>query len=142
MAIEPLIQERVDKLCTSLSTYVNGKEPANLSIAYLSLTIDVISQYAFGKSYGLVDQRRFSPLWFEMVTHIMESHAQARHFPWLEGVVRVLPLRVVDVINHHMGYFLRLDKVHTVFIQLQKGAHDKHRICTMRYPKLSKGPAT
>jgi len=115
-AIGPLIQDKVDKLCTSLSTYVNGERPANLSIAYLSLTIDVISQYAFGKSYGLVDRPEFSPLWYDMTTHIMESHAQVRHFPWLEGLVKSLPMIFVDVINKHMGHFLPLDKVWSILL--------------------------
>lgn len=61
-AIQPLIQSKVDLLCTGLGEYAPdgsdekraGRE-IELGVAYMSLTLDVISHYAFGKSYGLLD---------------------------------------------------------------------------------------
>ena len=72
-SIETLIQDKVDRLCIVLSNYANTEEPIELGLAHAALSLDIISHYAFGKSFGLVEQSGFSPLWKNVMNMTTES---------------------------------------------------------------------
>lgn len=72
-SIETLIQDKVDKLCIVLSNYANTEEPVELGLAHVALSLDIISHYAFGKSFGLVEPSSFSPLWKNVMNMTTEG---------------------------------------------------------------------
>ena len=80
-SIETLIQDKVDKLCIALSNYADTGEPVELGLAYMALSLEIISHYAFGKYFGLVEQPGFSPLWKDVVTMTMESFSLLQNLP-------------------------------------------------------------
>lgn len=115
-AIEPLIQSKVDLLCAALGEYAPGGSDENragkeieLGTAYMSLTLDVISHYAFGKSYGLLDLPGFSQLWKDVVENVMESFALVRNLPWLPELLKKLPLSITKKIDTGMAFYLQME---------------------------------
>ena len=111
LAIEPLIQEKVDKLCIALTKYAETQEPIELGLAYMAETLDIISHYAFGVSYGLVEQPGFSPLWKDVVSMTMESFALVRNLPWLPGLLKRLPQRVTETMDKGLAFYLKMERV-------------------------------
>ena len=115
-AIEPLIQSKVDLLCTALGEYAPGGKDEKragkeieLGLAYMSLTLDIISHYAFGKSYGLLELPGFSQLWKDVVENVMESFALVRNLPWLPELLKKLPMPVTRVIDKGMAFYLQME---------------------------------
>ncbi|KAF6220284.1 hypothetical protein HO133_003416 [Letharia lupina] len=115
-AIEPLIQNKVDLLCTALGEYAPGGsdekragKEIELGLAYMSLTLDIISHYAFGKSYGLLDLPGFSQLWKDVVENVMESFALVRNLPWLPEVLKKLPMPITKMIDTGMAFYLQME---------------------------------
>lgn len=115
-AIEPLIQSKVDMLCAALGEYAPGGDDENragkeieLGVAYMSLTLDTISHYAFGKSYGLVELPGFSRLWKEVIENVMESFALVRNMPWLPELLKKLPLSITKKIDTGMAFYLQME---------------------------------
>ena len=115
-AIEPLIQDKVDLLCTALGEYAPGGsdekragKEIELGLAYMSLTLDIISHYAFGKSYGLLNLPGFSQLWKDVVENVMESFALVRNLPWLPEILKKLPMPITRMIDTGMAFYLQME---------------------------------
>ena len=115
-AMEPLIQSKVDLLCSALGEYApdgSDEERAGqvieLGLAYMSLALDVISHYAFGKSYGLLQVPGFSQLWKDVVENIMESFALVRNLPWLPELFKKLPMPITRMLDKRMAFYLQME---------------------------------
>ena len=115
-AIEPLIQSKVDLLCTALGEYAPGGsdekragKEIELGLAYMSLTLDTISHEAFGKSYGLLELPGFSQLWKDVVENVMESFALVRNLPWLPELLKKFPMAVTKMIDTGMAFYLQME---------------------------------
>ncbi|KAL9130772.1 MAG: hypothetical protein Q9217_001120 [Psora testacea] len=123
--IEPLIQEKIDKLCLALSRYAETQEPIELGLAYMALTLDIISHYAFGASYGLVDQPGFSPLWKDVISMTMESFALVRNLPWLPQLLKRLPHPVTEVVDKGLAFYLKMEREMRVEVAKMVGNRSK-----------------
>ena len=115
-AIEPLIQSKVDMLCTALGEYAPGGtdegragKEVELGVAYMSLTLDIISHYAFGKSYGLLELPGFSQKWKDVVEKVMESFALVRNLPWVPELLKKLPMPITKMIDTGMAFYLQME---------------------------------
>jgi cytochrome P450 len=92
--LEPIIRAQVIKLCGKLALFKDSGQPINLSDAFACLSADVISDCAFGKTYGLLDSEDFAPEWRKFMmdlslgTHLMKQFGWAYRLvmatvPWL-----------------------------------------------------------
>ena len=90
--LEPVIQAQVDKLCSRLGECKG--QVVNLSDALACLSGDVISDCAFGETYGLLDGPDFAPEWrsfmmdLSLGTHLMKQFGSVYQLimtivPWL-----------------------------------------------------------
>jgi len=109
-AIEPLIQAKVDRLCEALAEHIQPNTEVELQEAFMALTLDIISAYAFGKSFGLLDQPGFSPEWKKAVLAMIESAIPNRHFPWMADIMMNLPFSVAAAISPPVAFFLDIQK--------------------------------
>lgn len=78
--LEPTIQDNIDKLCARLLESAGTGKPVNLSDAFSCLSADVISDCAFGETYGLLASPDFAPEWrkFMMVCTTFRSVSLVR----------------------------------------------------------------
>ena len=97
-----MIENVVEKLCTRLRGYQATKEAVNLRHAFAALTMDVITDYAFAKSYNCLDEPDFAPIWPEAVDSISEQTHLNKQFPWVLPLMRLMPLWLVKQINPHI----------------------------------------
>lgn len=89
--LEPEINMKVEKFCQRLDQYVLEKRPVNLTVALLAFTMDVITEYSFEKSYGLMDQEDFNEKWRDTILSIVQALIVIRHFQWFAKLVGFLP---------------------------------------------------
>ena len=109
--IEPQIQEKVDKFCRRLDTCAGGNEPLDLGAAYTSLTMDVITHYAYGEPLGLLDSPDFGAMWKEMIKMTLECMPFVRHFPWLMDVLEKVPYPVALKFSESIALMLHFQLV-------------------------------
>ncbi|KIW03319.1 uncharacterized protein PV09_05530 [Verruconis gallopava] len=99
--IEPSIQAHVIKLYRILVSFKGTGHIVNLSDAFACLSADIISDCAFGETYGLVGSPDFAPEWRKFMmdlslgTHLMKQFGWAYQllmatFPWV--LTRLHPL--------------------------------------------------
>ena len=74
--LEPIIREKAEKLASRFEAAVETREVIRIDVAYMALTMDVITQYAYAGSYNYLAEPDFKLEWkntliggFEMGDH-------------------------------------------------------------------------
>ncbi|KAF2166545.1 hypothetical protein M409DRAFT_66571 [Zasmidium cellare ATCC 36951] len=108
--LEGRISGHVEKLCKRIEEFRGTGKPLSLRYAFAALTIDVVSEYAFAKSYGALDDLDFAPYWMDAVDSILEGCYINQFFPWLPALMKNLPLWVVEKLNPHITTVIKYQK--------------------------------
>ncbi|KAK3346444.1 cytochrome P450 family protein [Lasiosphaeria hispida] len=87
---QPVIRAKVDKLCETISNYHPGKV-VPLSRAWMAVTTDIITEYAFAKSYNQLDSPDFRDTLHEALVAIYTTGHFALHFPIVFPILDRLP---------------------------------------------------
>ncbi len=89
---QPVIHAKVEKLCQKLDASAASKgSVVRLNRAWMALTTDVITQYAFAKSYDQLDSPDFADTLNEALVAIYVTGHFALHFPIVFPVLDLLP---------------------------------------------------
>jgi cytochrome P450 len=99
VALEPMIQEKVDKLCHRFSSASKTGEIIRADAAFVALTMDVISKYCFARDDDYLSEPDFKVAWKETLRGAFESVALRRQFPWMLSLMKMLPQSLVLKIN-------------------------------------------
>lgn len=99
--LEPIIREKVDKLAGRFEAAVGTREVIRFDAAYMALTMDVITQYAYARSYNYLAEPDFKLEWKMTLMGGFEMGATMRHLPWMAKT----PDWLVKVINPGMLMF-------------------------------------
>lgn len=73
--------------------------------------MDIITDYAFGQQYGLLDEDDFNEKWRDTILSIVKSVATIVHLPWLPGLMRALPTPFARSITPDMSQLLDYEHV-------------------------------
>lgn len=93
---QPAIHAKVDKLCTIIEDeYANKGVVASLGRAWTALTTDIITDYAFARSYNHLDNPGFSETMHESLIAIYSMTKLAMQFPIVFTVLEMLPDSVI-----------------------------------------------
>lgn len=65
----------------------------------MALTMDVITHYAFGKSYNHLADDDFNLAWKETVVGGSANGSFLRQFPWMFPIMKLVPLTMLRVLN-------------------------------------------
>lgn len=91
-ALEPVIQSTIDRLCNRIEDYVKSGQPLNLRNAYKCFAADVVAEYCFAESGGLIDKPDFSLGHWKEHQQGLKAALRARYLPaWYLPVVRGAP---------------------------------------------------
>lgn len=111
--LEYMIKDVVGQLCSRLEGFRETKEPVNLRHAFAAVTMDVITDYAFGTSYKCLDEPDFAPIWPDSVDSVSEQSHLNKQMPWILSLMRQTPLWIVERMNPHIMRLIRLQMVST-----------------------------
>ncbi|KAF2113499.1 putative cytochrome P450 [Lophiotrema nucula] len=89
---EPRIGAIVTTLCTRLREELNMKRVVDINAAFMALTMDIITEYCYGKSCEFLLEPDFKHEWKECMTNVFEKAAFRRAIPWLTYTLQKLPL--------------------------------------------------
>lgn len=118
--LESLIQSVVENLCGRLSEFRKSGEPVNLNYAYAALTLDVITEYCFARSYGCLAEPNFAPKWLDIIMAVSRACHINQHFGWLFPLMNAMPESMVKVINPDMMQLINFQKVRPRSVHLLK----------------------
>ena len=113
--LEPVIQEKVDKLLSRLRQYQESENPITISLAFACFTNDVVSEYAFGKSYDyLGTSRDFHTDFHDAMVSVSEVSHILKQVPWLIALMQKVPPKVMKVLDPKIMSFLTFQKVEPI----------------------------
>lgn len=96
--LEPVVLERVQKLCDRLEQYRNDDLPVNLSNAFRCLATDVVTYFAFPKPKSMLDSPDFSKDFTRLLRDVSSLMTWQRHlkivFPIMMSIPDSLTLRM------------------------------------------------
>jgi len=96
---EVQIKEKIEHLCSRLKECMDNDEVVRLDAAFMALTMDIITHFAFGDSYNYLDEPDFKLEWKETVIGGSANGVFLRQFPWALPVLKATPLSVLEVAN-------------------------------------------
>ncbi|KAI4252461.1 MAG: hypothetical protein LQ352_004272 [Teloschistes flavicans] len=109
--LEDVVQEKVQILMEHVSKALASGTALDVHHGLRAVSIDVITDYAFGQSYGLLDQPDLG-LEFSTLVHRLGPAAWVfRQWPWLSPIVMAIPKSVIYFINKPMGFVRELQIV-------------------------------
>ncbi|KAH6667915.1 putative P450 monooxygenase [Halenospora varia] len=98
--ISPAIQANVDRLIARFRNYQKGKKPVTISMAWSCYTNDVVSEYAFGKSYNYIETADdFHSAFHDAMNDVSGGVHFFRQFPWLIKPLKSMPRWVMKAIG-------------------------------------------
>jgi cytochrome P450 len=120
VALEPLIYEQVERLCERMDGYKANKSPLTVNHAMLCFTGDVVSQYAFGESWHLLDSPDFAPWMLSANKKIGEYSHSLKQWPWLVHVLNALPLPWIAAVAPDVAMILKYQEVSESWIKFNE----------------------
>jgi cytochrome P450 len=119
MELDPIISEKIKKLCLRLDRVAETGEVVRLDCALMATTIDVICDYGFAADRKYLDEPDFKLEWKKTASGVCETGAMARHFPWLIAPMEKLPLPIVDFVNPGFGISESYQPFRVCFIKIR-----------------------
>ncbi len=109
--LEPTVQSIVDNLTSRLRNLQGSGTPVNLIHAFTSLTGDIIGQYTFNQSYGLIDSPDFAPQWYQTWVQISGKVHAFQHLAWLEPSIKSMPTWLVNIVDPKIMSLVKMQDV-------------------------------
>lgn len=105
--LEPLIRPKVIKLAKRFSLAAQNADIIRLDVAFMALSSDIFSEYAFGYCDDFLDAPDFKGIWLEIMLAGLEGGALNRQMPWLQPLVLGLPRSILQKALPTVYAFLR-----------------------------------
>ena len=112
------IQETTERLCIRIREHMVLGTPVHMTRAWSSLTTDVITDYAFGKSFNCVTKPEFAPDWYAMINTPSKLSPIVLHFGWLLILVVNMPVWFAKLTSEPMHRLLLLEQVRHFYLSL------------------------
>lgn len=78
-------------LCTRFSEELRNLRVVHLNTVFTALTVDIITDYSYGKSWDFLTQDDYNSAWREAFNKPLETVALWRNFPFIPMTLRSLP---------------------------------------------------
>jgi cytochrome P450 len=99
--IEPLIMDKVQRLCARFDDEIKRKRVIRLDAAYMALTMDIITEYGYGESYDYLSEDDYKLMWKETIVGGVANGVMLRQFPWALPILSAIPLPILHKLDPH-----------------------------------------
>lgn len=96
LSLESLIQAKVDKLSFRLKQMAGTDKSFGFDVAFMALTSDIITEYAFATCYNYLDDEDFNLAWKDTIIKAVSTGALFRQIPWLAYVPKIMPAFIMN----------------------------------------------
>ncbi len=89
--LDPLIQSKVRQLCSQMEKHAGSGKPVSISMAFSCMTTDVVTEFAFTRTYNFLDSESFEPNFHKAIAAATEMGPVVKHFPWMLTLLLAIP---------------------------------------------------
>lgn len=112
---EPVIQNQIEKLTRRIDDFTISGDALSIGIAYCALTMDIVSEYATGKSYGSLDYPDFNQEMAACVSSIGKIWRIGKHFYLLWLLMMNVPNWILRKLDPKSAQFTAFENVRMIF---------------------------
>ena len=94
--LEPMIRTKINKLAKRFSFAAQHADIIHLDVAFMALSSDIFSEYAFGYCDDFLDAPDFKGIWWKIMLGGLEGGALNRQMPWLQPLVLGMPRSILQ----------------------------------------------
>lgn len=113
LKLEGIVQTRVQKLLHLMKAKFSRKEAIDIHHAFRAISVDVITDYAFGESYDLLDKDDIGREFFAMVAGIGPGMWAFQQWPLLQKFALSLPPAFSKALSKPLKHIINLQEVYT-----------------------------
>lgn len=99
LTLEPMINERVDRLLMHVDGAVESKGAIDFDAAFAALTADIVSFYFYGKDFGYLDSDGFKFAERDAITGLIGFYHIARFLPSLARFIKSMPIPIIKLLQ-------------------------------------------
>lgn len=112
LELEDLVHEKAGKLDARLRRAAGGQESVDLHHGLRSVSVDVITDYAFDSCYNLLDREDMGLEYFIMIRQLGPAIWFFQFWPWLQPMAKSLPIWLAGRLNSNLTGFLTMQSVY------------------------------
>jgi hypothetical protein len=89
---EGTIRRQVDKTCARIDEeFLGTRNVLRADYMFASASCDIVADYAFGRSYNMLDARKFMSSFIYSIDSFKKAGLYNVQFPWLPKIINQLP---------------------------------------------------
>ncbi|KAI4710113.1 hypothetical protein J4E89_005345 [Alternaria sp. Ai002NY15] len=127
--ITDFISQKAQRLCDRLETEFAGSgRPAIMNNCFTAMTFDVITHYAFARSFEYMEDPNFEAPFTNAAKELATTLHTMGHFPWLLSLLQALPQRWSVAMNPAMGAIFGFHgEIEDQIRAIKSGSNDAHK---------------
>ncbi|GME38129.1 Benzoate 4-monooxygenase cytochrome p450 protein [Neofusicoccum parvum] len=125
--LEEVVQEKAHKLTKRMEAGILDKKPVDLHHGFRSVSVDVITDYAFDRSYNLLDTPDFGKKFFALVRGIGAAMWVFQQLPSLQRLALKTPPWLAPYLSEPLGQVTKLQMIEEVKERLADGKLNQTR---------------
>jgi cytochrome P450 len=103
LELEAVVQDKARKVCKLMQEGIKRGTPVDLHHAFRSVSVDVISDFAFDKSYDLLDKADIGAYFFRMVRGLGPAMYTFQQLPSLQALALKTPAWLAPYLSEALG---------------------------------------
>jgi cytochrome P450 len=111
LELESIVQTKAEKLTALAKKALETGQALNLHFAFRSISVDVITEYAFGQCYDLLDRPDLGHTFFDMIQGVGPTMWIFQQWPGLQKIALSMPPSIASLLSPPVGQVLRLTEV-------------------------------
>ena len=104
LELEAIVQSKAAKVCRRMQEGIDAGRAVDLHHAFRSVSVDVISDFAFDRCYDFLDQPDLGATFFEMARGIGPAMWVFQQFPSFQAVALATPPWMAPYLSTPLGY--------------------------------------
>ncbi|KAM0418947.1 hypothetical protein ACHAPT_012105 [Fusarium lateritium] len=124
--LEPMINDKVDRLCDRIEESMGQGTPVDLDAAMAALTADIVSFYFYGKDFDYLGGKDFKFVVRDAIMGLIAFYHFTRFVPALANTIKSLPIPIVRMIQP--GAAALLESQEEIKDMIQTSLKDKDNV--------------
>lgn len=136
MGIEPLINERLDVLCSRLAETMAQEEVVDLTSAFSAFTADVVTYHFYGSHPNYLGSKSFKYGLKDALTALLDFYHITRFLPIPPTTIKNLPLPILGLLNQNFPLVVKARNANKeMVLKYLHASHPEEKTDSISRPK-------
>ncbi len=106
-----MLIKQIEKLSSRIEDFASSNKMLPIGVAYSAMTMDIVTEYTTGISYGNLDYEDFNQALVYCFAAFGPVWRFAKHMPWLVSLFMMLPSWMMVMLSETTAQYRALQEV-------------------------------